>query len=196
MNTGIAFATKFKMEWMVDGEVVEREFSLLDSYSTNIPKISLFEYLRLNEVDVKRRSQSIIEFLCKLYDVDFKNTNEAVEKNLSVCPLINQRKEVVVKEIETSLVKKDNGVCIVTDTDEINNYYLNFIISELTSNVKEVDYLKSLEGELIAKVGTSRNKVVFDINDNGELIVIGDDANKYELSEQGELLYNLISDDE
>lgn len=193
MNTGISFATSFTMKWIDKDQIVEKNFSLLDSYSTSIPKISLFEYVRLKENEVRIRSKLILNYLCNLYGVSYSLINEPAEKSLSTCPLISQRKEFLSKDIETSLIKRNDNFIISTDTDEVKDYHLSFDISKVESEVQEVDCLKVLEGELIVKVGTSRSKIVFDINDDGELIVIGEDAANYELNNQGELLYNLAS---
>ena len=53
-----------------------------------------------------------------------------------------------------------------------------------------IDYNLVKSGDLFFKTDQTLDKVCLDINDNGELCIISEDAQNYSLNEDGELIYN------
>lgn len=98
--------------------------------------------------------------------------------------------------ISTDIVKDVNGNLVLkTDTDVvpyIKPYRVKVLLSE---DEVDIDYINVKQGELLIKHERELNDLVFDINDNGELIVIGEDAENYYISDGtdgnkiGELIY-------
>lgn len=82
--------------------------------------------------------------------------------------------------------------CIVkTDTDKVPYKEPYFIRPFLDfSNITSIDYIRLDVGELGIKFDRTLNKLNFEINSDGNLVVVGEDANNYGINENGELIYD------
>jgi hypothetical protein len=79
-----------------------------------------------------------------------------------------------------------------TDTDTVPWTTLYFVNTYLDlSDEQEIDYVKANKGELIIKHNRDLYELNFDINSEGELIVIGEDAENYSIDQDGYLAYTI-----
>jgi len=86
----------------------------------------------------------------------------------------------------------DKGV-LTTTFDEVAGVEEGFFLQfDAITTKKECDSIRPKEGDLVYRASASRNVIVFDINQNGELIVIGANAGNYWINSKGELMFNLL----
>ena len=101
--------------------------------------------------------------------------------------------------LDTESLSKDGK--LTTSFDALQNldvenseaFFLQFDLLEKDS---VLDYTVAKRGELIYRASVPRNRIVFDINRKGELVVIGMDADRFSINEKGELLYRLSGTDD
>jgi hypothetical protein len=78
-----------------------------------------------------------------------------------------------------------------TDFDTIpaiDPYYLKLFMQSTISN--ELDHKPFIDGDLMITFNRELYNLNFDVNSNGELVVIGDDADNYSIDIDGNLIYN------
>jgi hypothetical protein len=91
-----------------------------------------------------------------------------------------------------------NRGSLVTSFDEIQminisepGYFLQF--DKMFPELKrmECDGVSTVEGDLIYRASVPKSTIVFDINQDGELIVIGANAKNYSITDEGDLIFGL-----
>lgn len=94
------------------------------------------------------------------------------------------------------VVAEDLSLVLRTDNDTVPYIYPYRVKVDLSFENKKRDYLNVENGQLFIKHERSSFKLNFDINDSGELVVIGEDAYNYYISDGtdgnniGDLIYN------
>lgn len=93
--------------------------------------------------------------------------------------------------LSTDLITKDDSWTLKSDKDVVP-WVEPYRVKTLFAFEKTIlDYTTVQAGELLIKADRTLKQLNFDINDRGELIVIGDDADNYSIDQNtGELLYN------
>lgn len=98
-------------------------------------------------------------------------------------------------KVQADIIKfSDNTVQIFSDTDTVPyttpyRVYL-FIVTELSGVYEGMfNYITISTGDLIIETDRELWELNFDLNDDGELIVIGEDADNYSVDENGDLIY-------
>jgi hypothetical protein len=87
------------------------------------------------------------------------------------------------------------GVMILNSTTDTvpdldTPYYVKVgIVDE--NDINSLDYVPVSVGDLYIKCDRDKYLTNFDMSDNGELIVIGEDAGYYTIDNRGHLMYNL-----
>jgi hypothetical protein len=87
---------------------------------------------------------------------------------------------------------------LTTSFDEVQmmgtnqeGFFLQFDKMYPKRKVVECDAELSREGDLIYRASVSPNRIVFDVNQNGDLIVIGANAKNYWITDDGDLVFGL-----
>jgi len=94
-------------------------------------------------------------------------------------------------------VYSDNSTKLLKTSDTVPNvsdpYYVRCINIIENSSVKlnNLDYISGEVGDLIVKIDREKYLTNFDINDNGELIIIGEDSLCYSIDQDGNLIYTV-----
>lgn len=201
MNTGLAFATTLKIDFYDNDNrfLYSKDYNFLDSFGT-FRAISESEFVRFEEDAIKERRNAFVSYIENQIGKTFQiiSENKFVEENTQLCSIAGTKQQNISTEVETSLRRNDrvqSEVFFETNFDGVqsgNNegYFIEIGIRD-SDNINELDYHKSTIGQLIYKVGVDRTNIVFDINDKGELIVIGPDADAYSINDKGELIYNI-----
>lgn len=201
MNTGLSSPIALKVSFYNDNEdfLFDRSFNFLERFGSTLPAISLYRYRTMTQEELEARKEAFFYYLQALYNINIENieeTNDFIIQNDDNCLLINSKKDSFTETIETTLKRRFNNTThLETDIDGVSykedDYFLEFEIAGEES-IEEIDYHKANIGELIYKAGIERKDIVFDINDKGELLVIGPDAENYYINESGELCYKLF----
>lgn len=93
-----------------------------------------------------------------------------------------------VKKIETKTIVEtlNNLISITAIFDQSGSDVLSTFISE---SVQVVNTIPFIEGELGISMNNYPNEIDFEIDQDGNLIVIAEDAEKYSIDENGDLIY-------
>lgn len=94
-------------------------------------------------------------------------------------------------KLSTDLIVKENNLILKSDKDVVP-WIDPYRVATLYAHEKTIfDHITVQAGEVLIKVERTLKQLNFDINDKGELIVIGDDAENYSIDQNtGDLLYN------
>lgn len=101
-------------------------------------------------------------------------------------------------QISTDILMNEDGTLnLRSDTDVVPYMPAPYRVKTLLPTVPKIfDYNTVTEGQLVIKHERSLNKLNFDLNEKGELVIIGIDASAYYISDgtdgnsPGDLMYN------
>jgi len=197
MNTGISYMTEASLQRLNSlGEVLyEENFSILNSFGT-YSEITKSDFSLFTQEEAQERYTSFISWISsKILSGKQLDSGQYIDLNAKECPLPNLDWEILPSlEINSTLKVDGTGTGILeTIFDKVGvskeeDYFVEFFLIE-EGGLQSVDFLEINTGELVYKSGVERNQLVFDINKEGELIVISEDADHYFINEMGELCY-------
>lgn len=195
MNTGVGFMKEVSVQRLNSlGKVLyEEKFSILDSFGTETSitekKLSL-----LSVEEFELRVQSFITWIRSQLQTSLEITsNSYIENNCLSCVIPTTPSQTIIHADTTLFVNGESGV-LLTTFDKVGvsreqDYNLSIKLVNQEESTLEVDYLESEQGELIYKSEISQKELVLDINSEGELILIGEDADHFSINSEGELIY-------
>jgi len=101
-------------------------------------------------------------------------------------------------QISTDILVNEDGTLILrSDTDVVPYTPAPYRVKTLLPIVPKIfDYNTVTEGQLVIKHERSLKQLNFDVNDKGELVIIGEDVEAYYISDgsdgasPGDLMYN------
>lgn len=197
MNSGTAYMTVVSVQRLNSlGEVLyEESFSVLDAFGIH-EKISEEVFSLFSIEQAQTRYTAFIQWL-KLPFLSGKSVSEGIyiDTESASCPLPSADWEVVTSfKGNTSLKSNSKRSILETCFDKVGlsktkEYGVEFFFGQEDQVFSGVDYSEVGNGTLFYKSEIPRNDLVFDINQKGELIVIGEDADHYFLNDLGELCY-------
>ena len=197
MNSGTAYMTEVSVQRLNSlGEVLyEESFSVLDAFGIH-EKISGEVFSLFSTGQAQTRYTAFIQWL-KLPFLSGKSVVEGtyIDSESASCPLPSADWEVVTSfKGNTSLKSNLERTVLETSFDKVGiskgeEYGLEFFFGQEGQVFSGIDYSEIENGTLAYKSEIPRNDLVFDINQKGELIVIGEDSDHYSLNDLGELCY-------
>lgn len=90
-----------------------------------------------------------------------------------------------VLNTQTTITRVNSNIDVFTFYQQEGEKNITAFVSETVENIGSVSFV---EGELIF-VFDNWKGVRFELNKKGELVVISNEANKFSINEQGELIY-------
>jgi hypothetical protein len=197
MNSGTAYMTEVSVQRLNSaGELLyEEKFSVLDAFGTH-GKVSEEVFSLFSTEQAQTRYTAFIQWLKQPF-LSGKTVVEGtyIDTESTSCPLPSADWETLPSlKGNTSLKSNSKRSILETSFDKVGlskkkGYGLEFFFGQEEQVFSGVDYSEVENGTLVYKSEIPRNDLVFDINQKGELIVIGEDADKYFLNDLGELCY-------
>jgi hypothetical protein len=96
---------------------------------------------------------------------------------------------------ETKVLNTRTLVTIIGANISIQSYYDQGIVNNnilegfISDSIKTVEGMNFIEGELGIRMQNYPSKIDVTLDDNGNLVIVGDDADKYSLDASGNLIY-------
>lgn len=91
-----------------------------------------------------------------------------------------------------STLKSKSGVGILeSKTPLISSLQVRVELNQ--GNLETVMYLSPKEGDLIIATNSEKDNIIFDINNQGELIVVSPSNLKWDVNSDGELILTILS---
>jgi len=198
LPTGYRIFTGFKLKRYDNNDsfMYEETYTLLDYIDEEYRELTVQEFSHLQVFTVQGRFEALLEKLSVEIGFavdDIIYLNEYITEDSEIYLPGQHRVSETLKVESTLLQTTDDAAELLVSFDELdfNNtpYLLMFFLLTPELVIEKVDYFPGVQGELFYKTSKEKWELVFDINDQGELIVIGPDADRFSIDENGELMY-------